>query len=105
MSNIYKFPATEQIDKNTTPISNVLAKKQNSFVDSIVKIIWLFTVICWPVARWILAIDVAFQFSRMLWHWNTQGTYAGWTFLIHFSVLVVLTFFVNNFKPKKMKTR
>ena len=50
--------------------------------------------------KWIVSIDVFFQFIRMVYHWNTPGVFAGWTFLAHFAVLVALTYFVSIYKPK-----
>jgi hypothetical protein len=66
----------------------------------IIKAIWIMTVLVWPVARWVIGIEVGFQFFRMLWHWYTPGVHAGWTFLLHFGVLTALTYFVGAYKPK-----
>jgi hypothetical protein len=41
-----------------------------------------------------------FQFVRMLYHWNTPGVYAGWSFLAYFAVLTAITYFVSIYKPK-----
>ncbi|RYI35295.1 MAG: hypothetical protein EON48_01120 [Acetobacteraceae bacterium] len=51
--------------------------------------------VLWPLLKWILAIDVTWQFVRMLYFWHTPGVYAGWTFLAHFAVLVALTCFLG----------
>ena len=48
----------------------------------------------WPLLKWVLAIDVTWQFARMLYFWQTPSVYAGWTFLGHFAVLAALTYFV-----------
>ncbi|MGJ0637210.1 KleE stable inheritance protein [Xenorhabdus bovienii] len=99
MSNIYKFPASEKVIRNKS--MNTFSAPQK-WVNTAIKAIWLLMAICWPILRWILAVDVAFQFSRMLWNWNTQGSYAGWTFLLHFVLFTALTFFMTNFKSKKL---
>ena len=52
------------------------------------------------VLKWLVSIEVFFQFIRMIYHWNTPGVYAGWTFLLHFAVLTALTYFVSIYKPK-----
>ena len=36
----------------------------------------------------------------MLYHWNTPGVYAGWSFLAYFAVLTAITYFVSIYKPK-----
>jgi hypothetical protein len=41
-----------------------------------------------------------FQFVRMLYHWNTPGVYAGWSFLAYFAALTAITYFVSIYKPK-----
>ncbi|MCG5075842.1 hypothetical protein L5014_21110 [Paraburkholderia sp. RG36] len=65
-----------------------------------VKAVWIVTVLLWPFARWIIGIEVGFQFFRMLWYWHTPGVHAGWTFLLHFGVLTALTYFIAFYKPK-----
>ena len=66
----------------------------------VVKAVWVVVVLVWPLLKWIVSIDVFFQFIRMVYHWNTPGVLAGWTFLAHFAVLVALTYFVSIYKPK-----
>ena len=53
----------------------------------------------WPLLKWVLAIDVTWQFARMLYFWQTPGFYTGWTFLGHFAVLAALTYFVAVRRP------
>ena len=71
----------------------------------IVKAVWVVTVLVWPILRWIVALDVVFQFVRMLWYWHTPGTHAGWLFLLHFGVLTALTYFVSLYKLKEPQSR
>jgi hypothetical protein len=54
----------------------------------------------WPLLRWVLAIDVTWQFARMLYLWQTPGSHAGWTFLGHFGVLVTLTCMLALRRPR-----
>ena len=54
----------------------------------------------WPLLKWVVAIDVTWQFARMLYFWQTPGVHAGWTFLAHFAVLVALTYLVGVDRPK-----
>ena len=51
--------------------------------------------LCWPMLRWLMSLDVFIQFVRMLWYWNTPGVHAGATFAFHFAVLVAMTWFVS----------
>lgn len=55
----------------------------------------------WPFLRWVLAIDVTWQFARMVYFWRAPGVYAGWTFFCHFGVLVVLTCFIIARYPRR----
>ncbi|HUD34561.1 MAG TPA: KleE stable inheritance protein, partial [Variovorax sp.] len=48
----------------------------------------LIVALVWPLLKWVVAIDVTWQFARMLYFWQTPGVHAGWVFLGHFSVLV-----------------
>lgn len=67
---------------------------------SVVKAVWVVVVLVWPLLKWIVSLDVIFRLIRMIYHWNTPGVFAGWTFLAHFAVLVALTYFVSIYKPK-----
>lgn len=70
-----------------------------------VTVVWFVVSLIWPLLRWILALDVVFQLVRMFWYWETPGVNAGWTFLLHFFVLVAMTYFVSaRGLPKSKKT-
>lgn len=71
-----------------------------SLLGGVVRFVWVVVVLVWPVLKWIVSLDVFFQFVRMLYHWKTPDMYVGWTFLVHFSVLTALTYFVSAYKPK-----
>lgn len=58
--------------------------------------LWLLVAISWPLLRWILALDVTFQFLRMLIGFIRYGPYLDWTFLLHFIVYVFLICFVTS---------
>jgi amino acid transporter len=104
MSNVIKFPrASKQPVEPVghTPMLTVPARAHGKgLLGGLVKFLWVLTVLIWPVAKWILSLDVLFQFVRMLYHWNTPGDYAGWTFLLHFAVLTAITYFVSLYRPK-----
>ncbi len=102
MAKIIKFPKQPDTTEKLDPVlkSPQLNKVKSSFGSSIIKIIWAFSVLVWPILKWVISIDCAFQFIRMLYFWNTAGHYAGAIFLLHFFVLTFLTYFVTIYKPK-----
>lgn len=70
------------------------------FLSMVVRLIWLLAVMTWPVLRWIVSLDVTIHFFRMLVIFADKGIYADWTFILHFSCFVALTYFVTVFKPR-----
>lgn len=62
-------------------------------------IIWMMTVLCWPVLKWIIALDVTCRFLLMLFRWNIPESNAGWVFILHFLIFSALTFYVSCYKP------
>ena len=102
MAKIIKFPKQPEATEKFDPVlkSPQLNKVKSSFSSGIIKIIWAFSVLVWPILKWVISIDCAFQFIRMLYFWNTAGHYAGAIFLLHFFVLTFLTYFVTIYKPK-----
>lgn len=65
-----------------------------------VKLVWIITVLLWPLLKWVLSIYSFFLLLRMFYHWNTPGVHAGWEFFGSFSLLTLLTYFVSCYKPK-----
>jgi len=94
MTNIINFPKP-----GLSPIKVELNPQKPGIVSVVIKGVWVFTVLFWPFIRFLLSIDCAFQFFRMIYLWNTFGMYAAWTFIIHFAVLTLLTCFVSIYKP------
>jgi hypothetical protein len=72
----------------------------NKVLIGAISIVWAVTVLTWPLLKWVVAMDVTFQFFRMLYYWNTPGTYAGFKFLLHFFAFSGLMYFVATFKPR-----
>ena len=54
----------------------------------------------WPFLKWVVALDCVYQLVRMMYHWNTPGVFAGFTFMLHFGAFVALTYFVSLYKPR-----
>ena len=107
MSNIIKFPRLtkpppDPVDPTPTAASLPVPPKSKGrgFVAALVRFVWVATVLVWPILKWVAAIEVFFQFVRMLYHWNTPGVHAGWTFLLHFTVLTAFTYFTSIYKPR-----
>ena len=69
-----------------------------------IRVVWVFVWYCavlvWPVLKWVVSLEVFFQFMRMIYHWNDASTYVGWVFFMHFMALTALTYFVSIYKPK-----
>nr|ADD63324.1 KleE stable inheritance protein [uncultured bacterium pAKD4]AFU76024.1 KleE stable inheritance protein [Burkholderia cepacia] len=105
MTNIIKFPGKAEAPAEVAPEPAAQEKPapaapRRGLFAPVVKAVWVVVVLVWPLLKWIVSIDVFFQFIRMVYHWNTPGVFAGWTFLAHFAVLVALTYFVSIYKPK-----
>jgi hypothetical protein len=107
MTNIVKFPKEHRsrpapAEALTQQPLKVEAKqvKSRGFLSALSKGAWVLTAICWPVLKWVLSLDCVFQLVRMIYHWDTPGIYAGWNFLLHFSVLCAATYYVSLHKPK-----
>jgi hypothetical protein len=74
--------------------------KKRSLFSPLIKVIWMLTVLIWPILRWVVALEVLFQILRMFYHWDTPGMHPGWTVALHFLALSALTYFVSVYEPK-----
>jgi hypothetical protein len=100
MTNIVKFPRQEAVEE-APKVEDPVRKLDGAGIGATVfKGVWVVTVLVWPILKWVIALDCVYQLVRMLYHWNTPGVYAGWTFVFHFAVLTALTYFVSVYKPK-----
>jgi hypothetical protein len=95
MSNVNEFPKPA----GNAPAARPAAVSGDS-KGEVIGSIQVVTALLWPILKWLLAIDVAWQFVRMVYHWKTPGNYGGWTFLVHFAILVGLTYFVAVYRQK-----
>lgn len=109
-NNVYKFPGRSGVQLPHSPKADPTPAQAPSgqgpvkkLLSGVVTALWFVLALVWPVLRWVIALDIVFRGAAMVWHWDTPGTYAGWTFAAHFAVFVVLTFFVSVFKPKGVK--
>lgn len=106
MSNIIKFPGGAAPEPAAPP-APVQAKpkggfntKRKAILAAVWRGVWIVFVLAWPMLKWVISIEVFFQLIRMIYHWDTPGVHAGWTFLRHFGVLTALTYLVAFYKPK-----
>lgn len=81
-------------DDRINPVLAVLVTK-------VVHLLWIITLLVWPVLRWIIAIDVAFYGFMTALAWDTPDTHYGMKFTIHLLVFVALIYFVTQYKEKK----
>jgi Uncharacterized KleE stable inheritance protein len=65
----------------------------------IVRLVWILTVLVWPLLRWILALNVTLQLFRVLIVSLGAGWYLDWALVVHFMVFVTLTYFVSVYRP------
>lgn len=107
MSNIIKFPGggvpepavASRVTGEPKPKGRLNAKGK-AVLTGVWRAVWIVFVLIWPVLKWVVSIEVFFQLLRMMYHWNTPGVHAGWTFLLHFGGLTALTYLVAFYKPK-----
>ncbi len=105
MSNVIKFPKASRPPHESTEAAEAVAAPKikgrwRLLWGGLVRFIWVVTVLVWPVLKWVLSISTFFQLIRMIYHWNTPGVHAGWSFLAYFAALTAITYFVSVYKPK-----
>lgn len=105
---IIKFPVAPKTPPQAEKAEYVdppPAATANKIMMGLLGVVWLITTLAWPLLKWVIAIDVTFQFLRMLYHWDTPGVYAGFTFLLHFFAFAGLQYFVAFFTPTWLAMR
>lgn len=75
-------------------------KRKNILFKNLVDFIWVAIAFVWPFLKWVLNIEVFFRFIQMIYFWETPNITAGWTFIIHFSVLTAVYLFVSTYRIK-----
>ncbi len=107
MSKIIQFPKTTNRATGVTPLAPpvgvhtnpAITARGNTALTGITWLVWVTVSLFWPVIKWVLSIDVVFQFIRMVYYWDSSGIHAGWAFMLHFTMLTALTYFVSFYKP------
>jgi len=106
MDNVIRFPKAQRpIPGPVAAVVPALAENVGKSLPQVIgevtwAVIWGLCFMLWRIVRWPYAIFCAFQFLRMLIHWDTPGLHAGWTFLGYFAVLVLGENFPLFFRPK-----
>ncbi len=101
MTNIVKFPGQTNGGEEAPKVAVPVPKPAGAGIGvALFKAVWVVIVLIWPILKWVVALDCVFQLIRMIYHWNTSGVHAGWTFMMHFALLTALTYFVSFYKPK-----
>lgn len=113
MSNIVKFPkalkppapVAEVVTPAPSPTTRTrgLRRVLLGLVTFLDRAVWIMTLLLWPVIKFVGVICLLIQFVRMVYHWNTPGMHAGWTFVLMFAALVAINCYVAIYKPKGLK--
>jgi hypothetical protein len=103
MGKVIRFPNALPIFNKPIPVKtkNLSLGGGTKIFLMMLKFVWALHVLLWPFSKWVLALDVVFQFSRMLYYFEDRGFAAGTDFGVHFVALVVLTYFANTNVFKK----
>lgn len=65
--------------------------------------LWAIAVLLWPVGRFFIGFDLAFQAVRTLAYWNNPNVHAGKTLLLHLVIFSVWTYVVMQYRPAGFK--
>ena len=86
--------------QDVSPATAAVASEPSRFARAI-HVSRLTVAFFWPALRWMLAIDVAWQFVRAVLLWSGDG-HPGLRLLVHFLVFVALTLFVAG-EPRRQR--
>lgn len=100
MTNIVKFPRTKRAGPEPAKPPPPRQAEKPVSDPGWLKGLWVTTVLLWPFLKWIVVLDCVWQLMRTMYYWDTPGVFAGMKFLLHFGVLIGLTYFVSCYKPK-----
>ncbi|MEN6487879.1 MAG: KleE stable inheritance protein [Smithella sp.] len=113
-TNVLRFPSDQAFVRAEETVSTRPAQQRQKgwwgatkwFLDRVVLFtcvapVALIVALVWPLLRcaifivkWVAIIacgaDILYQFFRMLHHWHTPGMHPGWTFLLHYGVIMAV---------------
>jgi hypothetical protein len=99
MPKVIKFP-TPKTGRAVPAAPPPVISAEDAPTNVVLRVVWVVTVLVWPLLKYVVILDCVYQLFRMMWYWNTPGTFAGFTFMFHFGILVWFTWFVSVYQPK-----
>jgi len=84
MGKIINFPKHSKVAQAVESSLKLPKAKKRNIGSTLIKIVWVLTVLLFPLLELILLLDCVFQFFRMLYYWNTKEVHAGLIFVLHF---------------------
>jgi hypothetical protein len=84
MGKIINFPKHAKVAQAVESSLKLPKAKKRNIGSTLIKIVWVLTVLLFPLLELILLLDCVFQFFRMLYYWNTKEVHAGLIFVLHF---------------------
>lgn len=101
MGRVIAFPTPEKAKRpvvaSATPVPMGAAPAKTAkpgALSRVFSVVWILFLLTWPLVEKIVAFDIVYQFFRALYYWHVPGTYAGFTFFIHFIGGGMLTYLV-----------
>lgn len=88
------------LDKEEGKGSSMANVNKHGVASEAIRTAWVLLSLVWTPLKWVLSVEVFYRLLVALYHWDTPGSGAGWTFIAHFAVLTALTYFVSLYKPK-----
>ena len=77
MGKIINFPKHAKVAQAVESSLKLPKAKKRNIGSTLIKIVWVLTVLLFPLLELILLLDCVFQFFRMLYYWNTKEVHAG----------------------------
>lgn len=104
MTNVIKFPHAETRNDQsvakpaaeTSPVQNKNLLRRTGH--ALLNTLYFLFIMLWTPLRIVLALNVVWQFGKMLYHWNDGALAAMLPFVVSFALLTALTFLRANWK-------
>lgn len=76
--------------------------KKSEILSQTIDMVWVVTALVWPVLRWLLAVNLFFQFVKSFFLNQAGNSLAFLPFLGHLAFYVAVIVFVTSHKTKKI---
>lgn len=103
MPTIIKFPVRGPLAQPRQPVPQAVSAPKRKKSSVLAIIIYMIVGLCWPLIQFGMTIDCLYQFIRMLYYWNTPGTYAGFRFIAHFLLYSGLFYYIAFGMPEGLR--